>query len=114
VRVYPFDSATVHTTEKPVASSEVLAERVRALERLVETVEDERDNLRNRLERSEDERRAAQEKLTALLTHQPETKADWQWQSVRPWLWVLLAVVAVCTAVAKWMGYDNDSFIFGP
>jgi predicted ribosome quality control (RQC) complex YloA/Tae2 family protein len=51
-------------------------------ERIIAGLENERDDLRRRLDQSEEsrekeaaERREAQTKLTALLTHQPEAKA---------------------------------------
>jgi hypothetical protein len=53
-------------------SADVLSERVRALERLVETLEDERADLRRRLDLEAEERR----RLTYLLTHQQEKSAD--------------------------------------
>jgi hypothetical protein len=52
----------------PDTSSDVLSERVQALERLVETLKDERDDLRRRLDLEAEERR----RLTHLLTHQQE------------------------------------------
>lgn len=41
------------------------------LERIISTLENERDDLRHRLNQSEEERRAVQGKLTAFITYQP-------------------------------------------
>jgi hypothetical protein len=46
------------------------------LRELVRQIEGERDDLRRRLDRETEERRKTQIKLTALLTHQPGSKAD--------------------------------------
>jgi chromosome segregation ATPase len=82
-RVYPL-------TVKPEADSEreqtplntqVLShfeETIGFLERLIASLESERDDLRQRLDRSEEERRATQSKLTALLTHQPNPEPEVQ------------------------------------
>jgi hypothetical protein len=76
-RVYPL-------TVKPEADSEreqtplngqVLShfeEAIGLLERLITSLESERDDLRQRLDQSEEERRTTQAKLTALLTYQPK------------------------------------------
>jgi len=51
-------------------------EKAAFLERIIAGLENERDDLRRRLDNESAERREAQTKLTALLTHQPEPKAD--------------------------------------
>jgi hypothetical protein len=71
-------------------------------EQLLEHIQD----LRQRLDRESEERRAAQERLTALLTHQPQpmpAKTVRPWWSCNPWMWVALALAAIGAAVAKWM-----------
>ena len=73
-----------------------------ALRQEREQLLDQIKDLRQRLDRESEERRAAQERLTALLTHQPQAKIN-PWWTARPWLWALLAMVAVCALVAKWM-----------
>jgi hypothetical protein len=69
-RVYAPKSAPVPVPEIPAgsASAAVLEERVRSLEKLVQVLEDERNDLRRRLDTEAEERR----RLTHLLTHQPE------------------------------------------
>ncbi len=71
-RVYPLKSAPTPVTDKPIESGEILAERVRALERLVGTLESERNDLRRRLDIEAEERR----RLTLMLTHQTEKPHD--------------------------------------
>jgi excisionase family DNA binding protein len=71
-RVYPLKSAPTPVTDKPIESGEILAERVRALERLVGTLESERNDLRRRLDIEAEERR----RLTLMLTHQIEKPHD--------------------------------------
>ena len=61
----------------------VLQATVEHLRELLRQVESERDDLRQRLDKSEDERRATQTKLTALLTDQrakPEPPKAGLWQ----------------------------------
>jgi hypothetical protein len=69
-RVYAPKSAPVPAPETPAEAvpSAVLEERVRSLEKLVQVLENERDDLRRRLDAEAEERR----RLTRLLTHQPE------------------------------------------
>jgi hypothetical protein len=86
-------------------------EKIGFLERIIGNLESERDDLRRRLDNEAEERREAQTKLTALLTHQPESKADTPSTlpearaAVRPWLWVALAVASVAAAIAQWLLY---------
>jgi hypothetical protein len=87
------------------------------LRELVRQIEGERDDLRRRLDRETEERRETQTKLTALLTHHPESKADTPpalpnikrqpktRAAVRPWLWVALAVASVAAAIVEWLVY---------
>jgi len=76
-RAYPPASAP-EPEASPGESAAVLAERVQALERLVDELKDERRDLRRRLDDESEERR----RLTALLTHQPEASPAVQ-QDVR-------------------------------
>jgi hypothetical protein len=85
------------------------------LERIIAELENERDDLRRRLDKESEERREAQTKLTALLTHQPEPKAA----SISPtlikrssagtWVHVLavLAILTAYTAVLVWVWLNN-------
>jgi hypothetical protein len=68
-------------------------------EQLLNQIQD----LRQRLDRESEERRAAQERLTALLTHQPQAKIN-LWWAARPWLWIVLVAVAIGAAVVRWVG----------
>jgi hypothetical protein len=88
-------------------------EKIGVLERIIGNLESERDDLRRRLDKEAEERREAQTKLTALLTHQPESKADTPSAlpkpkiraAVRPWLWVALAVASVAAVIVEWLVY---------
>ena len=82
--------------DETASENRVLRVRVELMGELLRQVESDRDHLRRQLDDEKAERRAAQGKLTALLTHQPEP-------TVRPWLWVVLALVAIGAAVEKWM-----------
>lgn len=92
-RVYPKPDGQIdergHPNRQPDTSSAVEIERlkvtVEGLERLCRQIENERDNLRERLDRSEQERRDKDRQLTALLTDQrptvspaPKTRRWWQ------------------------------------
>ena len=76
-RVYPL---LVQPTVKPeqyqtplnANDSVHFEEKIGFLERIIGTLENERDDLRRRLDKETEERREAQTKLTALLTHQPK------------------------------------------
>jgi len=100
-RVYPLKSAQSQTPEIQRESPEVLSERVRALERMVSTLEDERDDLRRRLDGEAEERR----RLTHLLTHEPEKSSDTPLEPHPHWPhWkkTVLAVVLGVIAAAAW------------
>jgi excisionase family DNA binding protein len=71
-RVYAVKSAPDLGKETPTEGAALLNERVRALEHLVDVLEDERNDLRRRLDAEADERR----RLTRLLTHQREVKQE--------------------------------------
>ena len=78
-RVYPL---LVQPTVKPEQDQTPLnandsvhfEEKIGFLERIIGTLENERDDLRRRLDKETEERREAQTKLTALLTHQPKAE----------------------------------------
>ena len=78
------------------AADQRLADRDRELEKRDETITD----LRQRLDTSEQERRAAQEKVTALLTDQRETVPTPQ---TRPIFWWLLAAAILIIAAVLWV-----------
>jgi hypothetical protein len=71
-RVYAGRSAPDQVKETSGDSAAILAEQVRALERLVGVLEGERDDLRRRLDADAEERR----RLTRLLTHQRQASED--------------------------------------
>ena len=102
-RVYPQSSAEEHAPETPQEGSEVLVERVRALERMVSTLADERDDLRRRLDSETDERR----RLTYLLTHQPEKSLDTRQEPSRPWLHWKKAVLAIVLGIAAALAWNT-------
>ena len=86
------DPSELHRVYPPIASNDaqsVQAERDAThdatdilqrenllLREQIEILRDERQDLRRRLDQSEEERRETQGKLTALLTYQPEQKAE--------------------------------------
>lgn len=79
-RVYPAPSAEpkaeTETDPAPeLAETAVYREKTALLERIISTLENERDDLRRRLDAETKERRETQAKLTALLTHQPTAPA---------------------------------------
>ena len=116
-RVFPTNTgnsqATVESVQKETGKeTSSLQSTVEHLRELLGEIKSERDDLRQRLDKSEDERRATQSKLTALLTHQPNpeaqpaptkelqptTKQNDRAATVRPWLWVAL-ILAVALGV---------------
>jgi peptidoglycan hydrolase CwlO-like protein len=113
-RVFPADTgnsqATVESIQKETGKeTSSLQATVEYLRELLGEIKSERDDLRQRLDKSEDERRATQSKLTAILTHQPIPTQELQPQQtaatqkprpaiVRPWLWIALAIAVVLAA----------------
>jgi len=80
-RVFPVNTgnsrATVESVQQETGiETSGLHATVEHLRELLAEIKSERDDLRSRLDRESEERREAQTKLTALLTHQPEPKAD--------------------------------------
>ena len=109
-RVFPADTGNSQSTVESVQlethkETSGLQATVEHLRELLGEIKSERDDLRQRLDKSEDERRATQSKLTALLTHQPKPEQEAQTTPkanqndppaiVRPWLWVALALALV-------------------
>ena len=114
---YEIDPSELHRVFPPVARNEApliatqqnatdeVASENRELRAKVDLLREMVDDLRERLDKSEDERRATQTKLTALLTHQPKPEPEVQPAptanqnarpaTVRPWLWVALALAAI-------------------
>lgn len=121
---YQIDPAELHRVFPPAlrndsntealqqsAMSDATSEN-RELKARVELLREMVDDLRGRLDKSEEERREAQTKLTALLTHQPEhdtqtapaTEAEPIPKAapvVRPAVW--LAATVSLAAVAAWL-----------
>ena len=124
-RVYPVTGQ--QTSQRPDAETGTDHPRpdtgTAFFERIIAGLESERDDLRRRLDQSEEarereaaERREAQTKLTALLTYQPKaepteepaqeplpTPAAFLGASVR--LWVSLALIA--TSAAAWFWWEQ-------
>jgi hypothetical protein len=78
-RVYPIivhPHVNIEQEQTPTNPQELrhFQEKIVLLERIVGSLEEERADLRRRLDQSETERRETQGKLTALLTYQPESK----------------------------------------
>lgn len=82
-RVFPVDTGN---SRKSVESAQQetgketsnLQATVEHLRELLAEIKGERDDLRQRLDKSEEERRATQSRLTALLTHQPKPEPEVQ------------------------------------
>jgi hypothetical protein len=85
------------------------------LERIIAELENERDDLRHRLDKESEERREAQTKLTGLLTHQPEPKAasisptliKRSFAGTRVHVLAVIAILTTCTAVLVWIWLNN-------
>jgi len=122
-RVFPVNTgnsqiAVEGVRQETIAETGGLQATVEHLRELLAEIKDERDDLRRRLDREAEERREAQTRLTALLTHQPAPKADpsptlpeplptpaaFLGASVR--FWVSLALVA--TSVAAWFLWEQQ------
>lgn len=82
-RVFPRPSAATPEMARSDTANDTGALRLEVdlLREQLEQIKGERDDLRRRLDFSEDERRAAQERLTALLTDQrPRRGGWWPWR----------------------------------
>jgi FtsZ-binding cell division protein ZapB len=121
-RVFPVDTgnsqATVESVQKETGmETSGLQSTVEHLRELLDEIKNERDDLRQRLDKSEDERRATQSKLTALLTHQPEVKAailptlskrsSAEAAGVWKHVWIVLAILSICTTVLAWVWWQG-------
>ena len=80
------DTATLHPSHQI---------QIDILERERQTLLGVVDDLRTRLDAAESERRQAQERLTALLTHQPALPQITPTPAVRPIFWVILAIAVI-------------------
>ena len=124
-RVYPPtgqrpDAETATDPLLPTPETALFRQKVELLERIIRGIENERDDLRRRLDaESEARENAAAEirRLTLMLTHQPKPEpeakpvptADQNGRSatVRPWLWVALATVIIGVVFALWPAYGG-------
>lgn len=124
-RVYPPtgqrpDAETATDPLLPTPETALLQQKVELLERIIRGIENERDDLRRRLDaESEARENAAAEirRLTLMLTHQPKPEPEAQPvptadqngrpATVRPWLWVALATVIIGAVFALWPAYGG-------
>ena len=124
-RVYPPtgrrpDAETATDPLQPITETALLRQKVELLERIIQGVENERNDLRRRLDaESEARENAAAEirRLTLMLTHQPKPEPEAQpaptanqndhLAPVRPWLWVALAAVLIGAVFALWLAYGR-------
>ena len=124
-RVYPPtgrrpDAETATDPMPPTTETALLRQKVELLERIIRGIENERDDLRRRLDtESEARENAAAEirRLTLMLTHQPKPELEAQPiptadqnsrpTTVHPWLWVALATVIIGVVFALWLVYDG-------
>ncbi|MCC8985353.1 MAG: hypothetical protein LM513_02080 [Nitrospira sp.] len=124
-RVYPPtgqrpDAETATDPLLPTPETALLWQKVELLERIIRGIENERDDLRRRLDaESEARENAAAEirRLTLMLTHQPKSEPEAQpvhianqnsrLATVRPWLWVALATVIIGAVFALWPAYGG-------
>jgi hypothetical protein len=104
----------------PTMETTLLRQKVELLERIIQGIENERNDLRRRLDsESEARENAAAEirRLTLMLTHLPKPESEAQPAPtanqnnhpvpVRPWLWVALAAVLIGAAFALWLAYGR-------
>ena len=98
---------TGSATDETASENRALRVRVELLGELVKQIESDRDHLRSQLDEEKAERREAQAKLTALLTHQPanQNAPAAKPSTVRPWLWVVLAVSIIAFAIVEGLVY---------
>ncbi|RVT80663.1 helix-turn-helix domain-containing protein [Rhodobacteraceae bacterium CCMM004] len=82
----------VRTTPNDTGEARVLSVQVEQMQARIDLLMSERDDLRQRLDRSEQERSEAQTKLTALLTDQrPDSEAE----TLKRRRWLLWSAVAL-------------------
>lgn len=124
-RVYPPtgrrpDAETATDPMPPTTETALLRQKVEFLERIIQGIESERNDLRRRLDaESEARENSAAEirRLTLMLTHQPKPEPEAQpaptanqndhLAPVRPWLWVALAAVLIGAVFALWLAYGR-------
>jgi hypothetical protein len=104
----------------PTTETALLRQKVEFLERILQGIENERNDLRRRLDaESEARENAAAEihRLTLMLTHSPKIESEVQPvptanqndrpAPVRPWLWIALAAVLIGAVFALWLAYSR-------
>ena len=124
-RVYPPtgrrpDAETATDPMPPITETALLRQKVEFLERIIQGIESERNDLRRRLDAESEAREnsAAEIRcLTLMLTHQPKPEPEAQpaptanqndhLAPVRLWLWVALAVVLIGAVFALWLAYGR-------
>jgi hypothetical protein len=124
-RVYPPpaqrpDMETATDPMPPTTETALLRQKVEFLERILQGIENERNDLRRRLDaESEARENAAAEihRLTLMLTHSPKIESEVQPvptanqndrpAPVRPWLWIALAAVLIGAVFALWLAYSR-------
>lgn len=124
-RVYPPtgrrpDAETATDPMPPTTETALLRQKVEFLERIIQGIESERNDLRRRLDaESEARENSAAEirRLTLMLTHQPKPEPEAQpaptanqndhLAPVRPWLWVALVAVLIGAVFALWLAYGR-------
>lgn len=124
-RVYPPtgrrpDTETATDPLPQTMETALLRQKVEFLERIIRGIENERNDLRRRLDaESEARENAAAEirRLTLMLTHQPKPEPEAQPvptanqngrpATVRPWLWVVLVAVLIGAVFALWLAYGR-------
>jgi hypothetical protein len=128
-RVYPVTSGGNRNQEQYATpkDSSGLHSVYDVLREMIAKIENERDDLRRRLDSSEaareqeaEERKKAADdvrRLTLMLTHQPEAKANIlptlikrpSAESAGTWghVWVVLGILTTCTAVLVWIWWQN-------
>ena len=112
------DTETATDPLSPTMETTLLRQKVELLERIIQGIENERNDLRRRLDaESEARENAAAEirRLALMFTHPPKPEPDAQPAPtanpndrpapVRPWLWVALAAVLIGAAFALWLAY---------
>ena len=124
-RVYPPtaqrpDMETATDPMPPTTETALLRQKAELLERIIQGIENERNDLRRRLEAESEARESAAaeiRRLTLMLTHSPKIEPEAQPvptanqndrpAPVRPWLWVTLAAVLIGAAFALWLAYGR-------
>ena len=124
-RVYPPtgrrpDAETATDPLQPTTETALLRQKVEFLERIIRGIENERNDLRRRLDAESGARESAAaeiRRLTLMLTHPPapEPKArptpmanqNNRPAPARPWLWVALTVALIGVVLVRWLAYGR-------